>query len=84
VDDFYPYRPLTDLFRPIGHLYAAMSHGLLHASSFSRRRARLEKQVLTLFAAFSYLVEAASQRHQGTEELSFHAPFFASDRAAHC
>jgi type II secretory pathway predicted ATPase ExeA len=30
--------------------------------------ARLENQVLTLFAAFSYLVEAASQRHQGTEE----------------
>ena len=30
--------------------------------------ARIEKQVLTLFAAFSYLVEAANQRHQGTEE----------------
>jgi len=30
--------------------------------------ARLEKQVLTLFAAFSYLIEAANQRHQGTEE----------------
>src|SRR5579875_832820 len=30
--------------------------------------ARIEKQVLTLFAAFSYLVGAANQRHQGTEE----------------
>lgn len=29
---------------------------------------RIEKEVLTLFAAFSYLVEAASQRHQGKED----------------
>ena len=29
---------------------------------------RIEKEVLTLFAAFSYLVEAANQRHQGKEE----------------
>jgi len=29
---------------------------------------RIEKEVLTLFAAFSYLVEAANQRHQGTED----------------
>jgi AAA domain len=30
--------------------------------------ARIEIEVLTLLAAFSYLVEAAKQRHQGTEE----------------
>jgi DNA transposition AAA+ family ATPase len=30
---------------------------------------RIEREVLTLFAAFSYLVEAANQRHQGKEEL---------------
>ncbi len=29
---------------------------------------RIEKEVLTLFAAFSYLIEAANQRHQGNEE----------------
>ena len=29
---------------------------------------RIEKEVLTLFAAFSYLVEAAGQRHQGKED----------------
>jgi hypothetical protein len=28
---------------------------------------RIEKEVLTLFAAFSYLVEAANQRHQGKD-----------------
>ncbi len=30
--------------------------------------ARIEKEVLTLFAAFSYLVEAANQQHQGSRE----------------
>jgi len=30
--------------------------------------ARLERQVLTLFAAFSYLVEAAHQNRQGKED----------------
>jgi DNA transposition AAA+ family ATPase len=30
--------------------------------------ARIEKEVLTVFAAFSYLVEAANQHHQGKEE----------------
>lgn len=30
--------------------------------------ARLEKEVLMMFAAFSYLVEAANQRHQGKED----------------
>lgn len=30
--------------------------------------ARIEKEVLTVLAAFSYLVEAANQRHQGKEE----------------
>ena len=29
---------------------------------------RIEKEVLALFAAFSYLVEVANQRHQGKEE----------------
>jgi hypothetical protein len=30
--------------------------------------ARIEKEILIIFAAFSYLVEAANQRHQGKEE----------------
>jgi hypothetical protein len=29
---------------------------------------RIEKEMITVFAAFSYLVEAANQRHQGKEE----------------
>ena len=29
---------------------------------------RIEREVMTLFAAFSYLVEAANQRHQGKED----------------
>jgi hypothetical protein len=34
----------------------------------SASAARLEKEVMTLFAVFSYLVEAADQHHQGKEE----------------
>jgi hypothetical protein len=34
VDDLYPYRPLTFASTPPGHVHAAVSHGLLYASSF--------------------------------------------------
>jgi DNA transposition AAA+ family ATPase len=39
--------------------------------------ARIEQQVLALFAAFSYLIEAANERHQGKEE------FLVTRRSSH-
>jgi DNA transposition AAA+ family ATPase len=38
---------------------------------------RIERQVLSLFAAFSYLIEAANQRHQGKED------FLVTRRSSH-
>jgi type II secretory pathway predicted ATPase ExeA len=38
---------------------------------------RIERQVLALFAAFSYLIEAANQRHQGKED------FLVTRRSSH-
>jgi hypothetical protein len=67
VDDFYPYRPLTFASAPLD---SSIQHyrTVFYTPPVAASVARLEKQVLTLFAAFSYLVEAANQRHQGTEE----------------
>jgi hypothetical protein len=67
VDDFYPYRPLTFAS---ASLDASMQQcrTVFYTPPVSASVARIEKQVLTLFAAFSYLVEAANQRHLGTEE----------------
>lgn len=67
VDDFYPYRPLTFASAPLD-TSMQQCRTVFYTPPVSGSVARLEKQVLTLFAAFSYLVEAASQRHQGTEE----------------
>jgi DNA transposition AAA+ family ATPase len=67
VDDFYPYRPLTFAS---ASLDASMQQcrTVFYTPPVAASVARLEKQVLTLFAAFSYLIEAANQRHEGTEE----------------
>ncbi len=54
-------------FRSLGHLYARVST-VFYTPPVSASVARLEKEVLTVFAAFSYLVEAANQRYQGKEE----------------
>lgn len=67
VDDFYPYRPLTFTSAPLD-TSMQQCRTVFYTPPVSASVARLEKQVLTLFAAFSYLVEAAHQRHQGTEE----------------
>lgn len=67
VDDLYPYRPLTFTSAPLD---PSMQHcrTVFYTPPVSASVARLERQVLTLFAAFSYLVEAAHQNHQGKEE----------------
>ena len=66
-DDFYPYCPLTFASASLD-ISMQQCRTVFYTPPVSASVARLEKQVLTLFAAFSYLVEAASQRHQGTEE----------------
>ena len=67
VDGLYPYRPLTlasaPLDTPIQHCRT-----VFYTPPVTGAPGRIEKEVLTLFAAFSYLVEAANQRHQGKEE----------------
>jgi DNA transposition AAA+ family ATPase len=67
IDDFYPYRPLTFASASL-HTSMQQCRTVFYTPPVAASVARLEKQVLTLFAAFSYLIEAANQRHQGTEE----------------
>ena len=67
VDGLYPYRPLTF---PSAPLDASMQQcrTVFYTPPVSASVSRLEKEILTVFAAFSYLVEAANQSHRGTEE----------------
>jgi hypothetical protein len=67
MDDLYPYRPFTFASAPL-EAPIQQCRTVFYTPPVSASVARLEKEVLTLFAAFSYLVEAASQRHQGKEE----------------
>lgn len=67
MDGLYPYRPLTfasaSLDAPLQECRT-----VFYTPPVSASVARIEKEVLALFAAFSYLVEAANQRHQGERE----------------
>jgi DNA transposition AAA+ family ATPase len=67
MDDLYPYRPLTFPSAPLD-TSMQQCRTIFYTPPVFASVARIEKQVLTLFAAFSYLVEAANQHHQGTEE----------------
>jgi hypothetical protein len=67
VDDLYPYRPLTFASTPLD-TSIQQCRTVFYTPPVSASVARIEKQVLTLFAAFSYLVEAANQHHQGERE----------------
>jgi DNA transposition AAA+ family ATPase len=68
VDDLYPYRPLTFASAPLD-TSMQQCRTAFYTPPVSASVARIEKQVLTLFAAFSYLVEAANQHHQGEREV---------------
>ena len=67
VDDLYPYRPFTIPSAPLD-TSIQQCRTVFYTPSVANTPRRIEKEVLTLFAAFSYLVEAANQRHQGNEE----------------
>jgi DNA transposition AAA+ family ATPase len=67
ADGLYPYRPLTFAPAPLDTSLQEC-RTVFYTPPVSASVARLEKEVLSLFAAFSYLVEAATQGHQGREE----------------
>jgi hypothetical protein len=62
MDGLYPYRPFTFPSPPLD-TSIQQCRTVFYTPPVSASVARLEKEVLTLFAAFSYLVEAANQRH---------------------
>jgi len=67
ADGLYPYRPLTFTSTPLDtSLYQCRT--VFYTPPVSASVSRIEKEMLTVFAAFSYLVEAANQRYQGKEE----------------
>jgi DNA transposition AAA+ family ATPase len=67
TDGLYPYRPLTFTSAPLD-LSVQQCRTVFYTPPVSASVSRIEKEMLTVFAAFSYLVEAANQRHQGKEE----------------
>src|SRR6266567_3341136 len=67
MDGLYPYKPFTFASAPL-EASIQECRTVFYTPPVSASVARIEKEVMTLFAAFSYLVEAANQRHQGTEE----------------
>jgi DNA transposition AAA+ family ATPase len=67
VDGLYPYRPLTFPSTPLD-ASVLECRTAFYTPPVSASPGRIEREVLTLFAAFSYLVEAANQHHQGKEE----------------
>ena len=67
VDGLYPYRPLTFASVPLDTPIQEC-RTVFYTPPVTGAPGRIEKEVLTLFAAFSYLVEAANQLHQGNEE----------------
>jgi DNA transposition AAA+ family ATPase len=67
MDGMYPYRPFTFASAPL-EASVQECRTVFYTPPVSASVARIEKEVLTLFAAFSYLVEAANQHHQCKEE----------------
>jgi len=67
MDGLYPYRPFTFASAPLDTSLQEC-RTVFYTPPVSASVARLEKEVLTLFAAFSYLVEAANQHHHPSEE----------------
>jgi DNA transposition AAA+ family ATPase len=67
VDGLYPYRPFTFASAP-SEAPIQECRTVFYTPPVSASPGRIEKEVMTLFAAFSYLVEAVNQRHQGKEE----------------
>src|SRR6266699_3261337 len=67
VDGLYPYRPFTFASAP-QTAPILKCRTAFYTPPVSASPGRIEREVMTVFAAFSYLVEAANQRHQGKED----------------
>jgi len=76
VDGFYPYKPFTFSSAPL-ETPIQECRTVFYTPPIAASPNRIESQVLALFAAFSYLVEAANQRHQGKED------FLVTRRSSH-
>jgi len=76
VDGFYPYKPLTFATAPQTPPIQDC-RTVFYTPPVSASPNRIESQVLALFAAFSYLVEAANQHHQGERD------FLVTRRSSH-
>jgi DNA transposition AAA+ family ATPase len=67
MDGLYPYRPLSFASAPF-EAPILESRTVFYTPAPSASAGRSEKEVMTLFAAYSYLAEAAHQRHHPSEE----------------
>jgi AAA domain len=67
ADGLYPYRPLTFASAPLDSSVQEC-RTVFYTPPVSASAGRIEKEVLTLFAAYTYLAEAAHQRHHPSEE----------------
>ena len=76
VDGLYPYRPLALTSAPLD-VPIQECRTIFYTPPVSASASRIEKEVLTLFAAFSYLVEAANQRNLGESD------FLVTRRSSH-
>lgn len=67
VDGLYPYKPFTFASAP-SEAPILECRTVFYTPPVSASPGCIEREVLTLFAAFAYLVEAVNQRHQGKED----------------
>ncbi len=67
MDGLYPYRPFSFASAPF-EAPVLESRTVFYTPTPSATAGRIEKEVLTLFAAYSYLAEAANQRHHPSEK----------------
>lgn len=67
VDRLYPYKPFRFSSAP-SEVPILECRTVLYTPPVSASPGRIEREVMALFAAFSYLVEAANQHHQGKED----------------
>ena len=67
VDGLYPYRPFTFASAPFAAPILE-ARTVFYTPTPSASAARIEKEVMTLFAAYAYLAEATHQHHHPSEE----------------
>lgn len=67
VDELYPYKPFTFVSTQ-SPAPLRECRTVFYTAPVAASPARIERQVLALFAAFSYLVEAANERHHPSED----------------